>query len=75
MNLAQIVEPNGRIDAEAGWWFWGPQLADIPQITQPHVTVREWSAARQRHEELYSGPMRFAHICTLSADRNGVAFG
>ena len=75
MNLAQIIGPEGRITADVAQavgigltMIREERGLDIPQFTAPTVTVREWSAARQRHEERYRGPLKFSHIRTLAAE-------
>lgn len=63
MNMAQVVMENGRLDYEASRVALEP--AEIPQLRMPQVTVREWHGRTQRHEVLYSGPMRLADISAL----------
>ena len=79
MNLAQIIGLDSRIDPDVAQAI-GAGLAmmreepglDIPQFTAPNVTLREWSAAKQRHEELYRGPLKFSHLRTLAENRTGM---
>lgn len=65
MNLAQILAPSGLVDYER-------VPLEAPGSPFAQITVREWSAAKQRHEERYVGLMRFPHICTLAAERTGM---
>lgn len=60
MNIAQILGPTGQVDYER-------VPLEAPGSPFAQVTVREWSPVKQRHEERYVGPMRFAHIRALGA--------
>jgi hypothetical protein len=80
LNLAQIIGEDSRIDPDVAQAVTVglavdrcvPDLPSVSLSPAPKVTVRAWDPAKQRHEELYVGPMRFAHIRTFANERTAV---
>lgn len=62
MNRAEVLGPDGRMDPER----IARALAEPRVASAPRVTVRQWSARKQRHEVLYEGQHDWAKVASLA---------